>query len=153
MLRFDYFIDQSHIPHSGLGLFTKNDIKTKDVVIFPNQFHQTYSEIEFDQLPKDSIEYISGIRWFDNTYSADPEWSAESHLNHSFTPNCLWHLGFVIALKDIKAGEELTINYCYLLGANTTLDYNDSVTGREIKGLSWDQKMLETSQILVQLFK
>ena len=49
------------------------------------------------------------------------EWNPARHINHSCTPNCEAELGdeqiWIIALRDIQAGEELTFNYGFDLDA------------------------------------
>lgn len=59
-----------------------------------------------------------------------------SIFNHSYTPNCYYHRDFAkkelqyIALRDIKAGEELTVNY------NGTPD-NKTPVGEEYTNFSY----------------
>lgn len=152
MLNFKFSIQDSMIPMAGKGLFSQEFLRKGKVIIFPNQEHKIYTVEEFKKFDAKSMEYISGIRWFEDCYSCDPEWSEESHLNHSFTPNCVWHLGFVFPLRDILPGEELTINYQYLLDSDSTMDFNDAITGREIRGLKFSDKMSETTKLLSQVF-
>jgi hypothetical protein len=152
MLRFQHHIAPSRIPMAGKGLFTKEAVNRGRVLIIPNQRHQLYSARELAGFASDSIEMISSLRWFEDVHTIDPEWSEESHLNHSFNPNCLWHLGFVFALVDINPDDELTIDYGHLLDEHTVLDFRDSLTGREIRGLKWEEKMLRTAGQLQQLF-
>lgn len=152
MLRFDHAIAPSRIPGAGLGLYTREAIPRGRVLIVPNQSHALRSAAELAALPKDSIELASSIRWFERVFTVDPEWSEESHLNHSFDPNCLWHLGFVFALEDLDAGAELTIDYRQLLDESTVLDFRDAVTGREIRGLSWEEAVGRSSARLAALF-
>jgi hypothetical protein len=152
MLKFKSLIKDSLIPMAGKGLFTQEFLKRGKVIIFPNQEHKVFTASEFKDFDTQSIEHISGIRWFEDCYSCDPEWSEESHLNHSFEPNCLWHLGFVFPIRDILAGEELTINYRYLLDEDSRMDFVDSVTGKEIRGLKFSEKMNETSSIIAKIF-
>ena len=138
MLRFKYLIQNSTLAGAGKGLFTEEDLKRGSIIIFPNQEHQLFDRAKWKTLAANSIEAISAIRWFEDIFSVDPEWSPESHLNHSFTPNAVWHLGFVFALRDIQVGEEIFINYGLLLDEDETLDFKDSITGREIQGLPYD---------------
>jgi len=104
------------------------------------------------RLPHDSVEYRSMIRWFDDVYTVDPEWSPESHLNHSFEPNGLWHLGFIFALEDLPPGSELTIDYRLILDPEDEAGFLDACTGGQIVGLPWEEKMATTSAALVDLF-
>lgn len=152
MLRFKFHIADSLIPMAGKGLFTRQPLQRAQVIIVPNQHHITYSAEEMKRFSPDSIEHASSVRWFEDVHTVDPEWSEESHLNHSFTPNCLWHLGFVFALRDIPAGQELTIDYANLLDEHTVLEFRDSITGREVRGLSWREKMARNAHALAQLF-
>jgi uncharacterized protein len=52
------------------------------------------------------------------------EWNPARFINHSCTPNCEseieHHVVWILALRDIRAGEELSFNYCYDLE-----DYQD----------------------------
>lgn len=152
MKRFDLAIRPSLIPHSGNGLFAQENIGRGRVVIFPNEENQTLSDQQLSAFPIDSIEYQSSVRWFEDLYTIDPKWSIESHLNHSFTPNTLWYLGFIIAKKEIQDGEELTIDYRHLLPANYTMDFSDSLTGLAITGLSWEEKMCKGAKEILELY-
>ncbi len=152
MLLFKSFIAPSKIPLAGKGLFTNELLAKKKVVIVPNQKHILYSALELKQFSSESIEQQSSVRWFEDVHTVDPEWSEESHLNHSFSPNLLWHLGFVFALRDIDKGEELTIDYSHLLDENTSLGIHDSITGRLISGISFEEKMRKTARELQELF-
>jgi SET domain-containing protein len=153
MLRFEHAIGPSRIPGAGLGLFTREPIAMGRVIIVPNQAHPLRTAEELARLPQDSIEAASSIRWFEGVFTVDPEWSEESHLNHSFTPNCLWHLGFVFALQDLDPGAELTIDYRHLLDEQTVLDFRDSITGWEIRGLPWQESICRSSEQLARLFR
>ncbi|MGA1632028.1 MAG: SET domain-containing protein-lysine N-methyltransferase [Phycisphaerales bacterium] len=153
MLRFEHAIGPSRIPGAGLGLFTREPIAMGRVIIVPNQAHPLRTAEELARLPQDSIEAASSIRWFEGVFTVDPEWSEESHLNHSFEPNCLWHLGFVFALQDLDPGAELTIDYRHLLDEQTVLDFRDSITGWEIRGLSWQEAVRRSSEQLARLFR
>ena len=153
MLLFSASVEDSKIPRAGKGLFTKEPLTKGKVVIIPNQKHSLYSTKELAQFSPDSIEQQSSVRWFEDVHAVDPEWSEESHLNHSYTPNLLWHLGFAFTLRDINAGEELTIDYSHLLDENYSLGFNDSITGKPITGLSFNKKMQKTSRELCLLFE
>lgn len=152
MLTIRNIIQDSTIPMAGKGIFAGQNINKKKIIAFPNETHNLFSKQELQNLPEDSIENVSSIRWFEETFSCDISWSEESHFNHSFEPNCLWHLGFIFALRDIEEGEELTLNYEWLLDFDSKLDFLDSKTGREIRGLEFDEKMRRTTAILQNLF-
>ncbi len=152
MLKYSCEIRPSQIPGAGQGLFLLTPVQKGQVLIYPNQEHRTMFRHETLGLPKDSVEYQSVIRWFDDTYTVDPDWSPESHLNHSFNPNCLWHLGFVFALQDLGAGHELTIDYRLLLGPEDEAGFVDAQTGAPVTGVPWEQKMAFTAGVLAELY-
>lgn len=73
--------------------------------------------------------------------------------NHSFEPNVLCHCGTCFALRDIAPGEELTVDYRYLLDTTDVGLYHDARTGREIRGLPPRQTLLETTRQLLALLE
>lgn len=152
MLKFSFSIQQSSIKNAGSGLFTSENISKGKIIAFPNQKHTILTKEELSHYPEESIEQRSSICWFEDVYTVDPSWTEESFLNHSFSPNAHWHLGFIFALKDISSGEEITIDYSFLLDKETTLEFLDSETGREIKGKSFKERMSESIDILGRLF-
>ena len=72
-------------------------------------------------------------------------------INHSFKPSLLCHCGVVLALRDLKAGDELTIDYRTLIDTTDVGLYHDAVTGREIRGLSAKETLLKTARELIAL--
>ena len=57
----------------------------------------------------------------------------------------------MLALRDLKPGDELTIDYRTLIDTTDTGIYNDAVTGREIRGLGARETLLETARELIAL--
>jgi hypothetical protein len=152
MFKFECVVQESTIPGAGLGLFLQQPVKKGQIIVYPNQENRTISSVEFSQLADDSIEMQSSIRWFEDTYTVDPEWNLECYFNHSFEPSCLWHLGFVFALRDLQPGDELTIDYRVLLHEGSQLEYLDAKTKQPIVGFSWRDKMIFTSKKLLEIF-
>ena len=74
-----------------------------------------------------------------------------NYINHSFKPNLLCHCGVVLALRDLAAGEELTLDYRSLIDPTDVGIYNDAVTGTEIRGWTARETMLRTARELVAL--
>jgi hypothetical protein len=72
-------------------------------------------------------------------------------INHSFRPNLLCHCGVVVALRDVEAGEEMTLDYRTLVDATDIGVYNDAVTGNEIRGLGARETLLRTARELISL--
>lgn len=152
MIRIPHFVAPSHIPGAGQGLFARSACAAGDVLMYPNEAHETLDRAAFLALPAEAPELASCVRWFADCYTLDRAWSVEAFLNHSFTPNCLWHLGFVFAGRPIEAGEELTIDYRLILDDGVTLDFSDSTTGEAITGFSWEEAMRRSSAALAAMF-
>ena len=96
---------------SGLGLFTKQDIKKGDLVI-----EYTGEKITEAEANRRGGRYLFELN--DNwTIDGKGRENKARYLNHSCKPNCYPELDekeehiFIYAKRNIKAGEELTYNY------------------------------------------
>lgn len=153
MLRVRCRVAQSTIPHAGMGLFAEEPIPRGTVIEVPVGVERVYSRAELFALPSDSPELLTSIRWLDDCYVADPQRSDTYYINHSFEPNCLWHLGFTFAMEDIPAGAEITIDYRVLMDADPDWAFVDASTGRRIQGFTWEEKMVYSAGRLLSLFQ
>src|SRR3546814_3119292 len=93
-------------------------------------------------------DWSSDVCSSDLHFSLTPEWSDECYVNHSFAPSALWHLGFIFALRDLAPGDEVTMDYRYVIGDGERMPFADSVTGREIVGLPWPDALRGSSSQL-----
>ena len=146
-----YRIAASRIPQAGQGLFLDQDFARGGVIIAPDNVHTVWPESRLRKFPADAAEVTASVRWFEDQFSITPEWSDECYVNHSFSPNALWHLGFIFAQSDIAAGDEVTMDYRYVIGSGERMPFADSVTGHEIVGLPWAQCLRETTQTLLEI--
>jgi SET domain-containing protein len=146
-----YKVESSLIPFAGKGLFADEVIRKGAVIIAPDNVHTVWPEKKLREYAPDSIEVESSVRWFEDHFSLTPEWSDECYVNHSFVPNAQWHLGFIFALREIAAGEEITMDYRYVIGSGEEMPFKDSVTGREIVGLSWEECLRGSAATLAEL--
>lgn len=153
MIVCKYHVAASMIPHAGKGLFAAEAIQRGAVVIAPDKIDRMIPRSTLDTLPKDGIENQSSVRWFEEWHTISADWPDECYINHSDTPNLLWHLGFNFALRDIAKGEELSVDYRLLLGSGEASGFCDSVTGREVVGLSWAENLRTSTAALAQLLK
>ncbi len=153
MIMIKYELVDSSINLAGKGIAAAENIKKGRAVSAPDSIEKLYSLNEIKSLPEDSIEYSSSVRWFEDYYSAVSKWSDECYYNHSFEPNCLWHLGFVFALRDISRGEELTIDYSFLLGEGQYSMFEDSKSRKLVRGLSYRESLLNSAKKLVEIFE
>ena len=151
MILKKYNILASNISGAGKGMFLDQGARTGDIIGFPDRIDHAYTEAEVNAFEKGSLEYNSSVRWFEKYYSVSPEWSDECYINHSFEPNCLWHMGFIFALRDISGYEELTVDYRFLLQEGEMLDFNDVVSGRPIIGFSWPEALYRATSMLSEI--
>lgn len=148
-----YRVAESCIPFAGKGLFVDEGVARGRVIVAPDNVHTVWPESRLRTCPADSVEVRSSVRWFEDRFSLTPEWSDECYVNHSYAPSALWHLGFVFALTDLAPGSEVTMDYRYVIGDGEAMPFQDSVTGRPIVGLPWDDCIRQTAAQLAALFK
>jgi hypothetical protein len=146
-----YSVRPSCIAGAGKGFFLEEAMSRGRVLIAPDNVHTVWPEARLRQHAADSIEVESSVRWFEDYFSLTPEWSDECYVNHSFSPNGLWHLGFIFAAEDLAVGAELTIDYRFVIGSGERMPFADSATGREIVGLPWAENLSLSAQNLLRL--
>jgi SET domain-containing protein len=108
------WVGKSHI--AGKGLFTAQDIKKE------SRIHR-YSGEKFTKAEskKRLAQGNASIFAFNDHWDIDGKVLRKKarYINHSCDPNCEVHTTsrtiWIVALRDIKAGEELTFNYGYEL--------------------------------------
>jgi SET domain-containing protein len=98
----------------GLGAFARDNIPSGTRII--EYLGEKITKQESLALCEQSNEYIFAI---DETHdlNGNVDWNPARFLNHSCEPNCEAQLIdgriWLIAIRDIRAGEELTFNYSY----------------------------------------
>lgn len=94
---------------AGLGLFAGEDIPKGACII--EYVGRTISKKEEETSKSKYLFEISKNK----TIDGKPKWNKAGYINHSCAPNCEsdTHKGrvFVLATKNIKAGEELAYDY------------------------------------------
>jgi SET domain-containing protein len=92
---------------SGLGIFAIEDIKKGEEVVYFEGAE--ISDLEADRLYKGGFDYLLQIDH--NKFLNLLEDS--KYINHSCNPSCafLYKSASLIALRDIKKGEEITFDY------------------------------------------
>lgn len=152
MLCIPYEVKDSLVPGAGKGLFTTAAIEVGRVLAAPTHIDSTLPWSEFEQDPHHPLADCS-IRWFEDHCTVTPDWPDECYMNHSFTPNGLWHLGFIFAVRAIDPGEEITVDYRHLIGPGFRMPFLDSTTGQPIIGLTWAESLLSSSEAVYLLAK
>jgi hypothetical protein len=153
MLMVPYEVRPSDIPGSGKGIFLTEAQPMGKVMAWPDRMNRLYDLSEVRNFPPDSIAWHSAVCWFEDRFTTMDSWTEEAYINHSFEPNCLWHLSFVIARHNLPVGTELTINYEHLLGEGIDSEFTDQVTGRKIVGASWQSIMQWNAAELLRIYR
>lgn len=146
-----YHVAASTIAGAGKGLFLDEAIPRGRLITAPDDIRKVYKWSEVEALPNSHELLAATVRWFEDRYTVTPEWPDECYINHSFAPNGLWHLGFVFALRDLAAGEEITVDYRHLLAPGQKEDFRDSATGAEITGYTWAESLALSSTQLHEI--
>lgn len=77
----------------------------------------------------------------------------DDFMNHAADPNVLYHMGVMIALRDVGAGEELTVDYnTYFSGASCEA-FDDVVTGRPVVGMPPRESLMRACEALLGLLR
>jgi uncharacterized protein len=113
--RTDRIIFKQSAIH-GRGGFAAVDIPSGTPII--RYIGEKITKAESLRRCENENEYIFEL---DATHDLDGnvEWNPARLINHSCAPNCESELDedkaeiWILALRDIRAGEELTFNYCY----------------------------------------
>ena len=96
----------------GSGLFSREFIPKGTIVFFQDPLDQVILPQQLKQLPVPFQELVDKYGYQDRTGSWILGWDLSIYTNHSCKPTALdTALGFEIAICDIQAGDELTIDY------------------------------------------
>lgn len=140
----------------GRGLFPLKPVARGTVICSFSTDAKIITEAEYLQAIQENRYLVvrTGTRYVGKyfSYTEQPE-TELNFFNHAFEPNLLVHCGVVIAERDIAEGEELTIDYRYLIDDTEVGVYNDALTGRPIRGFPPRQTLLETSCRLIKLLE
>lgn len=146
MILSRYSIEPSTIQGAGKGLFLQEPIKKGSIMVVPDAINRILTLDELNTYSKDSLEQDSSVRWFENYYTVNLEWTDECYINHSFECNGIWHLGFIFAARDIEAGEEMTIDYRFIIPEGEAMPFVDGTSGQAIIGYSWKEIMAKSME-------
>ncbi len=137
----------------GKGLYAAEPIRRGTIFcFFPTDAHVITEERYLEAIEKDERAIIrTGTRYAGRYFTHGNESEPYTFINHSFSPNMLCHCGIVISRSDIAVGEELTLDYRYLIDETDIGVYQDAISGRPIKGLSARQTFLETARQMMEI--
>lgn len=106
MILIKTFIDKSFIH--GIGLFTDEHIKKGQIIAKLNHLDITIAAAKVPPEHKEHFDFYFSLHGgYYQTYIDNMRF-----MNHAENPNCIDKQdGAMVAIKDIKKGEELTCDY------------------------------------------
>jgi hypothetical protein len=138
---------------AGKGVFLAAAAKRGQILVAPDAINELYDGAARAALVPGSPEDDACVRWFEDFHTVSTDWPDECYVNHSFTPSGLWHLGFIFAVRDMQAGDEVTVDYRFVVNDNEVMPFRDAETGREIVGYTWDENLRLSTQMLLDILK
>lgn len=143
-------------PLNGLGLFAAEEIKKSEVVMLwaVNTFMISEKDYNEAQKSNNQIMIKTGCRYVDGIFLyTDVHPKLENYINHSFSPNMLYHCGICFAKQDIAVGEELTVDYRYILAVDDDNAFIDKKTSQKVDGYDSETCLLKSTEELLKILK
>ena len=137
----------------GKGLFTLEPISKKSLII-QMLSDQVMTEEEYHRKEKegDPITIRTAIRYAGNLFIYTNQLGrADEYINHSFTPSMIYFAGMFFAKRDIASGEELTVNYKYILAQNDADNFTDTTSGTLVDGALAETALQDTMAEFLEL--
>jgi len=137
---------------SGKGVFADEDFAIGDVIMIWAHDCFIIREDDYNKEQQCGNTNIikTGARFVDGyfLYTLDGQPRIEDNMNHSYTNNVLYHCGVCFAMRDIKKGEELFVNYRYVLSKGDYAGFIDHKTNLVVDGVDSLTCLMETTKIL-----
>ena len=150
----------------GRGVFLKSNVKKGELLVIytygiSELIHKEYHDqvcLDLENSPhRDVVD--SSVRYVDNWFIFDAYskhnlcfGSREGDfVNHSFEPAMIYHCGLCFAARDLKAGDELTVDYRYFMSEDLE-GFCDRHTGRQIRGFSGREAFVRSLRQLNGIF-
>lgn len=107
-------------PHTGLGVFTARDIQKNEIlVVLGGYIYDINDENKLHGFNEDKPIEISEHFSFCPHHKNDMDRMFQHYLNHSCEPNVGFRGQlFMVAMRDIVAGEELCYDYAMIMHSN-----------------------------------
>lgn len=148
LINVKYRVAASTVAGAGKGFFVEEPVAAGRILIAPTNATHTVRLAEIFS-PQSHPHAETSVIWFEDHCVVSPDYPDDFFINHSFAPNAVWHLGFVFALRNLAAGEELFLDYRHLIAPGVALDFRDGTTGEEIIGHAWkDSLRITAAQVL-----
>jgi hypothetical protein len=143
----------STIPGAGAGVFALEDVARGTFVgmDFPDPKKACTAD-EVLALPRE-LRMFSWRHVEHVCFAAAGQRTSTDLMNHSFTPNVLWHVGHYFTLADVGAGDELFLDYRHLLAPSWNDRLFDGASRRAVNGLEWREAVRSSCRQLLALLE
>jgi uncharacterized protein len=99
-------------PEIGYGIYATQDIPKGTITWVKDQLDRVFTIEEINSLSRENYENLMKYTYRDRSGNYLFCWDLTRFVNHSYEPNSmLTSMGFEIAIKDIKEGDEITNDY------------------------------------------
>ena len=136
----------------GYGIFATKDIPQGTMTWVKDELDRAFTPAEVSKLTGDNLENLLKYTYRDRDGNYFFCWDLTRYVNHSYSPNSmLTALGFEVAIRNIKKGEEITNDY----GSFNIIEPFECANGPHAREFvkpddllhfhhDWDQSVLES---------
>lgn len=165
MILADIEVRNSEIE--GRGVFLKQHVgKGELLIIYTYGISELIQKEHHDEACRDmdnsphpdivnsSVRYVHNWFIYDAYTKHDTCFGSRDgdFVNHSFDPSMIYHCGLCFAARDLKPGDELTVDYRYFLSEDVE-GFADLKSGRHIKGVDGKKAFISSLKKLNEIFK
>jgi hypothetical protein len=151
---FLYKVETRESGIAGRGVYALEPIAVGAVVGFLNHNNLTMTEDEYQDAQRRGEQLIiqSAVRLVGGYFVYNAQITDEEYLNHSETPNMLYHCGLLFAKKPVAVGDEITVDYKYFLATDDVHAFDDRESGKQVTGLNAKEALLQSCREVIELY-
>lgn len=140
---------------AGKGLFVEEAVRKGTVVSLHAADATVLTEQEYQHEQRIGNELVirTGIRWVGPYFLYAQEERPEAFINHSTDPSLLYHCGISFARRDLKPGDELTVDYSLFLAEDDVEGFHDSAEETQVTGLPPRDALISSTEQLLRLLR
>jgi SET domain-containing protein len=151
---FLYKVETRDSEIAGRGVYAQEAIPMGAVVGLLDHHNLIMTEEEYQDAQRRGEHLIiqSAVRLVGDYFVYNASITDEEYINHSESPNMLYHCGKLFAKASIGVGDELTVDYKYFLATDDVHAFDDRDTGRQVTGLNAREALLQSCREVIELY-
>src|SRR5579872_5664671 len=151
MLLIQAAVEDSAI--SGKGLFARESVAKGAVVSIhaADAVVVTEKQYQEEQRKGNELAIRTGILWVGKYFLYAKENRPGAFINHSTDPSLLYHCGISFARRDLRPGDELTVNYSLFLAEDDVESFSDSSKDIQVTGMPPREALRSSTEQLLRL--